>query len=86
MSQSDGGGTWPEQDAVDMWVIKYNVGVSNRQTLELKEAVTKWRVTIQTELEDYKKRQGEAWDKLDKLTYSFNSRKQMEKIREGAIK
>jgi len=86
MSQSDGGGTWPEQDAVDMWVIKYNVGVSNRQTLELKEAVTKCRVTIQTELEDYKKRQREAWDKLDKLTYSFNSRKQMEKIREGAIK
>jgi len=42
--------TWPEQNAVDEWLEKYQIKVPDRKSeMELKEAVTKWRLQIQAE-------------------------------------
>jgi hypothetical protein len=44
--------TWPEQEAVEAWIKKYEIRVSNEAKLELKEAVTRYRLQIQEEWED----------------------------------
>jgi hypothetical protein len=45
----DGGSTWPEQDAVDSWLEKYNINVDHKTSMELKEAVTAHRLAIDKE-------------------------------------
>lgn len=41
--------SWPEQDAVDAWLKKHNISVSNKQALELKKNVSKYRIQLQSE-------------------------------------
>lgn len=59
------GSTWPEQTAVDAWLSFYKINVTHRQAMELKEAVTAPRLTVQKELERTK-RQMLPWWKKDK--------------------
>lgn len=51
MSELEAGGkTWPEQDAVDAWLKKHKISVSHQGALELKRAVTKYRVAAEGEI------------------------------------
>ena len=50
MSDNNGGGTWPEQDAIDLWLKKYNIALANKYTMELKKEVTKPRIEVQNQL------------------------------------
>ena len=38
------GQTWPEQNAVDEWLKKYNISVDHKVAMELKNTVTKFRI------------------------------------------
>lgn len=49
MNDSQQGGTWPEQDAVDNWLRENNINVTFKQSMRLKEAVTVYRLKIQEE-------------------------------------
>lgn len=42
-------GTWPEQNAVDEWLKKHDIGVHFKIAMELKNAVTKYRLEVQKE-------------------------------------
>jgi len=39
--------SWPEQDAVDEWLEKNQINVTHHQAMELKSAVSKYRINIQ---------------------------------------
>ena len=39
--------SWPEQDAVDAWLKKNEVEIAHPQSLELKEAVSEYRIQMQ---------------------------------------
>lgn len=46
----NGGSTWPEQDAIDVWIKKHNIVIVHQHTLELKKEVTKPRIEVQDKL------------------------------------
>ena len=52
----NGGSTWPEQDAVDAWLKKHSIEVGNKESMELKTSVTKYRIdaiaTVQAEIDE----------------------------------
>ena len=63
-SSSQGfGGTWPEQNAVDAWLEKHGVKVEFSAAMELKEAVTAYRIQVQRLLEAEKEERRHQWDK-----------------------
>lgn len=43
--------TWPEQDAVDYWLFRMGMEVDHKDSMQLKEAVTKPRLDVQLQLE-----------------------------------
>ena len=49
--ENNGGCTWPEQDAIDIWIKKHNIAIVHQHTLELKNEVTKPRIEVQDKLE-----------------------------------
>lgn len=48
---NEGGGTWPEQDAIDLWFKAHDLHFRNEILMVLKDEVTKPRIFVQKELE-----------------------------------
>jgi chromosome segregation ATPase len=61
VSDNNGGGTWPEQDAIDIWIKKHNIAIVHQHTLKLKKEVTKPRIEVQNKLT-------QANTRIDELT------------------
>lgn len=55
---------WPEQEAVEDWIKKYDIRVTHEQSHELKKAVTAYRIEVQGQLERLR---GERNSKADGL-------------------
>jgi hypothetical protein len=79
MSNNNGGGTWPEQDAIDLWIKKHNIAIVHQHTLELKNEVTKPRIEVQTQFE-------KAQQEIEQLKTSRRDYEVMYKLQQAGEK
>jgi len=67
-SSGEYGCTWPEQDAVEEWLERYFLKVEHNAKMELKDAVTVYRLKIQDELESLKSKNNKTEEKKVELS------------------
>jgi len=65
--------TWPEQDAVDKWLKKHGIKVGHSESLELKEAVTEYRVKAEIKLKDRERILGHRTKSMEAFLRAYNS-------------
>jgi hypothetical protein len=70
-TQAVGGCTWPEQDAVNAWAKKHGVELSFKVLMELKEAVTAYRITRDRKLDALAQRIAELNSESEALRHDI---------------
>ncbi len=67
----DGGGTWPEQNAVFDWIEKHGIAVDRIETVELASIVSEYRIEVQKQLATAQRQLAEEKKRREQLESDY---------------